>query len=76
MPVPSYPLFEHLAALDAVRSVAWQLDPHADWRPRLDPEAVRRERARAAIVVHPNNPTGSAVSPDGADALERGFGTR
>jgi aspartate/methionine/tyrosine aminotransferase len=72
VPVPSYPLFEHLAALDAVRAVPWPLDPHADWRPRLDPGAARRERARAAIVVHPNNPTGSVVSPEAADALELG----
>lgn len=71
VPCPSYPLFEHLAALDAVRAVPWPLDPHADWRPRLDPETARRERARAAVVVHPNNPTGSVVSPDAADELGR-----
>ena len=69
VPVPSYPLFEHLAALDAVRAVRWPLDPHADWRPRLDPGSARRENARAAIVVHPNNPTGSPVADDDADAL-------
>lgn len=72
VPCPSYPLFEHLAALDAVRALPWPLDPHADWRPRLDVETARRDRARAAIVVHPNNPTGSAVSSEAADALERG----
>ncbi|HEX6852477.1 MAG TPA: pyridoxal phosphate-dependent aminotransferase [Candidatus Polarisedimenticolaceae bacterium] len=72
VPIPSYPLFEHLAALDAVRAVPWPLDPHADWRPRLDPDAARRERARAVVVVHPNNPTGSAVCAEAADALARG----
>lgn len=60
VPVPSYPLFEHLARLEAVEAVPWPLDAHAGWQP--DADAIARASARAAVVVHPNNPTGSEVS--------------
>ena len=60
VPTPSYPLFEHLASLEGVHAVRFSLDPDNGWQPRFpEPEAV--ERARAAILVHPNNPTGSWV---------------
>lgn len=60
IPVPSYPLFEYLAALENVRTVqyrlvydgSWSLD-FADLRNRLS------SRSRAIVVVNPNNPTGS-----------------
>jgi len=60
VPRPSYPLFEYLAALESVRlrqyplfyQQAWFLDAHAL-------EASLTARARAIIVVSPNNPTGS-----------------
>lgn len=64
VPQPSYPLFEHLTALDAVRAVPYALDPHAAWR--IDAGAIDRaatSRTRAVLVVSPNNPTGSTLSP-------------
>lgn len=62
VPTPSYPLFEHLAALDGVRVSRFALDPANGWQPAfLEIRAV--SSARAAIVVHPNNPTGSWVDP-------------
>jgi aspartate/methionine/tyrosine aminotransferase len=67
VPVPSYPLFEHLAGLEAVAAAPWPLDPDAGWQP--DFEALARRAARAAIVVHPNNPTGTAVTRAAREGL-------
>jgi aspartate/methionine/tyrosine aminotransferase len=60
---PSYPLFELLATMDDVRLVPYALlyDPGGSHGWSLDMHALRERitpRARAIIVVHPNNPTG------------------
>lgn len=71
VPRPSYPLFEPLAALEAVR-----LDPyplHYDGRWWLDREALAaavHSRTRGVILVEPNNPTGSCLSPEEAESVE------
>ena len=61
VPCPSYPLFEHLAHLDALvvdryafrdAGGRWVLDD-AELAARITP------RTRAVVVVSPNNPTGS-----------------
>ncbi len=62
VPTPSYPLFEHLAALEGVHAVRFLLDPDNGWQPRF-PEPRGAKDARAAILVHPNNPTGTWVDP-------------
>jgi hypothetical protein len=67
VPTPSYPLFEHLAALDGVRALPYRLDPGDGWRPSLPGDLP--ERTRAVIAVHPNNPTGSYVEPGAATSL-------
>lgn len=62
VPQPSYPLFEHLTALECVQAVPYALELHGAWR--LDVAAIERsldERTRAVLVVSPNNPTGSIV---------------
>jgi hypothetical protein len=71
VPTPSYPLFEHLARVEGVQAVPYQLDPEAGWR--LDTHALARapETVRAVVVVHPNNPTGSFVHPDDAATLSQ-----
>ncbi len=59
-PRPSYPLFEFLAALEAVRVVQYPLVYHGSWS--IDFCALEEritERTRAVVVVNPNNPTGS-----------------
>jgi aspartate/methionine/tyrosine aminotransferase len=72
VPTPSYPLFEHLAMLDGVRAIPYPLELTQGWRPRpLDRAAWGG--ARAAILVHPNNPTGSFVDGDAAEALAPGL---
>jgi aspartate/methionine/tyrosine aminotransferase len=70
VPAPSYPLFEHLAALEGVRVAQFSLDPDNGWQPRA-PERGPANDARAAILVHPNNPTGSWVDPAAAQRLSR-----
>lgn len=70
VPSPSYPLFDHLAALESVRPVAYPLRYHAGWF--VDVEEVRRAlgpRTRAILVVNPNNPTGQFLKRDEARAL-------
>ncbi|MEA2569591.1 MAG: hypothetical protein QOI24_1592 [Acidobacteriota bacterium] len=62
---PSYPLLEHLAAMELVELQPFALELHRRWE--LDTGALERvigERTRAIIVVNPNNPTGSFVTSD------------
>jgi alanine-synthesizing transaminase len=62
IPTPSYPLFDFLAGLNDVRLVRYPLLYDHGWQ--IDFSSFERAitpRARAAIVVHPNNPTGHYV---------------
>ena len=69
IPTPSYPLFDFLADIQDVKlnryaliyDHGWQIDFHTL-------EQAMMPRTRGIIVVHPNNPTGSFVTP----ALRRG----
>ena len=70
VPRPSYPLFEHLTALECVEASPYELDLHGHWR--IDVDALARlvdERTKAVLVVSPNNPTGSVVDRAELDAL-------
>jgi alanine-synthesizing transaminase len=70
VPKPSYPLFEFLADLQDVRLVPYPLIYDHGWQmdfPSL--EKAVTERTRGVVVVHPNNPTGSFVSPGEMDSL-------
>jgi aspartate/methionine/tyrosine aminotransferase len=63
VPEPSYPLFEYLARLEGVVPVPYRLAYDGAWHVDLASvdEALARAagRARALVVVNPNNPTGS-----------------
>lgn len=62
IPTPSYPLFDFLADLNDVRLVRYPLVYDHGWQ--IDFSSLKRAitpRTRAAIVVHPNNPTGHYV---------------
>jgi hypothetical protein len=74
VPTPSYPLFEHLASLDCVKVVRFALDPANGWQPH-PPDRVDADKVRAAILVHPNNPTGSWVETAAAEKLAACLGT-
>jgi alanine-synthesizing transaminase len=70
VPVPSYPLFEHLARAECVVPVAYSLEADAGWRVDLhEVDARVSERTRAVVVVSPNNPTGSVLTRREAAAL-------
>ncbi len=71
-PVPSYPLFDHLTALDALRQRRYRLEYHGSWSvdaASLD-EAWSPDTC-AVLAVSPNNPTGSALTDDDAVELVR-----
>jgi aspartate/methionine/tyrosine aminotransferase len=70
VPKPSYPLFEFLAGLADVKVVPYALIYDHGWQ--IDFDALYKTataQSRAVILVHPNNPTGSYVSPAETSAL-------
>jgi aspartate/methionine/tyrosine aminotransferase len=65
VPAPSYPLFDTLAQLENVQLVPYRLRYDGEWH--LDASELhhpRAQRAKAIIVVHPNNPTGHFLKRD------------
>jgi len=63
LPIPSYPLFDHLTRLDGVRPIPYRLDFHGRWT--IDFETVDGgwdNTVRAILAVSPNNPTGSVLT--------------
>lgn len=63
---PSYPLLEHLASLELVELQTFAMEFHRRWEIHDVPVDAR---TRAILVVSPNNPTGSYVTPREQDAL-------
>ena len=71
-PVPSYPLFDHLAALDGVRQQPYRLVYDGRWSLDLrDLDEAWSRRTRAVLAVSPNNPTGSNLDDGDAAGLTR-----
>lgn len=65
VPRPGYPLFEHLTSLEGVVTIPYQLSYQGSWK--IDLVGFERSinsEVRAVVMVNPNNPTGSFVSPD------------
>lgn len=78
VPSPSYPLFEHLTALEGVLAHPYNLEYHGRWEVDVATLADAPPSTRAVIVVSPNNPTGSYVTRAEVDRLaavcaERGW---
>lgn len=72
IPVPSYPLFEYLAALEAVRVVPYRLCYDGSWH--IDFSHLRKQISpctKAIVIVTPNNPTGSILKTYEASELLR-----
>lgn len=70
VPAPSYPLFDFLTALEAVKPVRYAL--YRDERWQIDLESVERvlaQGARAVVVVQPHNPVGAVLSGGEREAL-------
>ncbi len=77
VPAPSYPLFDFLGRLNDLELIHYPLEYNNGWYMGL--EALRERsapRARAMLVVHPNNPTGSFVRRRELDALVELCGER
>jgi alanine-synthesizing transaminase len=63
-PQPSYPLFDFLAGINDLEVVSYSLGYNTEWHMNLDDVSdCWVPGAKAMIVVHPNNPTGSYVKP-------------
>jgi len=63
VPTPSYPLFDHLTALDGVTPVPYPLEYHGRWTVDGDALDARwTSHVRAVLAVSPNNPTGSILT--------------
>ncbi len=72
IPQPSYPLFEHLLALEGLESRPYRITYDQGWRLDLDSlEAALAGGTKAVVLVHPNNPTGSFASPSEMEGLLR-----
>jgi alanine-synthesizing transaminase len=69
VPRPSYPLFEHLTALEGVRAVQFDLEYHGRWEIDFGKLKGAPRDVRALVVVSPNNPTGSYVTAREAERL-------
>lgn len=70
VPVPSYPLFDHLTALDGVQTIPYRLDYDGRWTIAIDDLERRWTPAvRAVLAVSPNNPTGSVVPAEELQGL-------
>ena len=72
IPEPSYPLFEHLAKLENVRTAGYSLAYDGAWH--IDFDSLRKSlgpETRAIVVVSPNNPTGSFLKRDELERLTR-----
>lgn len=70
VPLPSYPLFEYLASLEAVEINPYRLEYDGSWF--VDFASLRQaisSRTRAIVVVNPNNPTGSFVKKSEVEIL-------
>ncbi len=76
VPRPGYPLFDHLAALEAVQAIPYRLEyehPHG-WS--IDLASIRSvlegpsgTNMKAIVLINPNNPTGSYVDTWEVDAI-------
>lgn len=71
-PRPSYPLFEFLAKLESVDVAQYSLRYDGAWH--IDFASLEGQitpRTRAILLVNPNNPTGSYVTPREIEQLAR-----
>jgi alanine-synthesizing transaminase len=68
--VPTYPLLDHLTALESVQLIHYPLLFDGRWTLQTSEiERIETSRARALVVVHPNNPTGSFLTVAEQDAV-------
>lgn len=71
VPVPGYPLFEPIAALEGIGLKRYRIALDSAWS--LDRGSLERAFAGGAtgvVVVQPNHPTGSCLDPEETEHLE------
>jgi alanine-synthesizing transaminase len=72
VPRPSYPLFEHLAAMEKIEVRQYPLRwDHGWFIDAVALEAAVTARTRAVLTVNPNNPTGSYLKRGELATIER-----
>jgi alanine-synthesizing transaminase len=77
VPMPSYPLFEHLTMLDGVRAIPYRLEYHGRWSiDRGELSRVWTDDVRAVLAVSPNNPTGSVLDAGELTELQQACASR
>jgi alanine-synthesizing transaminase len=73
VPKPGYPLFDYLAGLESVEARPYRLEylHPSGWRLNLDSlrSALDAGRARALVLINPNNPTGSYIRAEEREAV-------
>lgn len=73
VPRPGYPLFDHLAGLEAVRAESYRLEycHPAGWSIDVDSmrSVAKRTSVKAIVVINPNNPTGSFLSQEERESI-------
>jgi alanine-synthesizing transaminase len=65
VPTPDYPLWTSMITLCGGKAVGYICDEDAGWMP--DASDIRRKispRAKAIVIINPNNPTGALYSKD------------
>ena len=72
VPRPSYPLFQFLGDLNDVTLCHYPLEYSQCWRIDLKSlEEAAGPKTKAAVLVNPNNPTGSFIKKDELSGLNR-----
>jgi alanine-synthesizing transaminase len=70
VPSPDYPLWTGAVSLCGGRAVHYRCAEEAGWEPDLgDVAAQITERARAIVIINPNNPTGAVYSRQTLEGL-------
>ncbi|WP_141328834.1 pyridoxal phosphate-dependent aminotransferase [Myxococcus sp. AB025B] len=70
VPAPCYPLFEHLARLEAVQTRSYRLPlAHGFGLDAGEVEAALGPRTRAVLIINPGNPTGHFLHEGELSAL-------
>ena len=70
VPCPSYPLLDHLAAINDLELAPYPLWHAGGWHvDAAELERTINPRSRLLVVIHPNNPTGSYLTAEDWAAL-------
>ena len=70
LPAPDFPLWSAAVNLCGARPVHYLCDEQADWAPDMEDLARKvTPRARALVIINPNNPTGAVYEREVLDRL-------